>query len=565
MTYMSLHDTIKKWMKETLNVEVDFALEYPSDMNHGDFASNIAMIMAKKEGKNPRGLALKYAEILRNDRLPEVFDIEVAGPGFINIRISPKVFASAIEKINAVDKSFGENNNFNGKKYIIEYTQPNPFKEFHIGHMMNNIIGESVSKIIEEQGNEIVRVTYHGDVGLHVAKAIWGIKNLGVGTNINIKILGEAYALGSKLYESDEEVKKEITEINKKVYDKSDVEINNLYNKGKEVSFEDFETIYERLGSKFDHHLFESESAEIGKELVLEFEKKGVFEKSQNAIIFKGENFGLHTRVYINSEGIPTYEAKEIGLMKIKMDRFSPFDMSITVTANEQDSFFQVVEKSLEQVFPELNGRVHHLSHGMLKLPSGKMSSRTGDVMTAGYLIDIMKEVSREKIKEGFLTELEKDNISEMVALGALKFTILRQAIGGDIIFDINKALSLEGDSGPYLQYATVRAKSILKKVESEKLKVESKIPKEWKTTNLERLIERFPAISARSASVFAPHHLVTYLTTLAGEFNSFYATHKIIDENDETSPYKLAITQSFVNVMTSGLHLLGIKVPEQM
>ncbi len=565
MTYMSLHDTIKKWMKETLNVEVDFALEYPSNMNHGDFASNIAMIMAKKEGKNPRGLALKYAEILRNDRLPEVFDIEVAGPGFINIRISPKVFASAIEKINAVDKSFGENNNFNGKKYIIEYTQPNPFKEFHIGHMMNNIIGESVSKIIEEQGNEIVRVTYHGDVGLHVAKAIWGIKNLGVGTNINIKILGEAYALGSKLYESDEEVKKEITEINKKVYDKSDVEINNLYNKGKEVSFEDFETIYERLGSKFDHHLFESESAEIGKELVLEFEKKGVFEKSQNAIIFKGENFGLHTRVYINSEGIPTYEAKEIGLMKIKMDRFSPFDMSITVTANEQDSFFQVVEKSLEQVFPELNGRVHHLSHGMLKLPSGKMSSRTGDVMTAGYLIDIMKEVSREKIKEGFLTELEKDNISEMVALGALKFTILRQAIGGDIIFDINKALSLEGDSGPYLQYATVRAKSILKKVESEKLKVESKIPKEWKTTNLERLIERFPAISARSASVFAPHHLVTYLTTLAGEFNSFYATHKIIDENDETSPYKLAITQSFVNVMTSGLHLLGIKVPEQM
>ncbi|MFA7216600.1 MAG: arginine--tRNA ligase [Candidatus Paceibacterota bacterium] len=584
---MTIHHKIKKWIEETLKVDKDFVLEYPADPSHGDFATNVAMVEYRKiskildsnvpEGKhkedglrwvgeanNPRELAEKYKQILEENKIDEVSGVFVAGPGFINITIDPKLFALAIEKIDKVGETFGENKHYAGSRFLIEYAQPNPFKEFHIGHMMNNVIGESVAKLIESQGNEVVRFSYHGDVGLHVAKTIWGVINLGVGTNLNIKTLGQAYALGAKFYEDDDVVKKEIIEINKKIYDKSDQEINILYDKGRQISLDDFEKIYERLGSHFDHHFYESESAPVGKKLVEEFLEKGVFEKSEGAIIFKGEKVGLHTRVFLNSDGLPTYEAKEIGLMYIKKEKYSPFDISITVTANEQDAFFKVVEKALEEVFPELNGKLLHLSHGLIKLPSGKMSSRTGDVLTAEWIIDTLKEGSINKIREPLISPEEKEIIAEMVALGALKFSILRQAIGGDIVFDINKALSLDGDSGPYLQYSVVRAEALLRKSRGQ-IEISGKQPEGWKVTLLERLLERFPSILERSTNEYAPHHLVTYLTALSSEFNSFYSVEKIIDNENVNSSYKLAIVKAFIYVMTSGLNILGIKIPERM
>ena len=168
-------------------------------------------------------------------------------------------------------------------------------------------------------------------------------------------------------------------------------------------------------------------------------------------------------------------------------------------------------------------------------------------------------------MKDREISDDKKKEISEIIAIGALKYSILKQTTGKDIIFDFDKSLSFEGDSGPYLQYATVRANSILKKVENIKLKVESEIPENWTTTNLERLLERFPSVVERAGTEYAPSHVATYLIELAGEFNSFYASHKIIDETDPTSPYRLALTQAFVHVMTSGLNLLGIKVPSQM
>jgi arginyl-tRNA synthetase len=374
-----------------------------------------------------------------------------------------------------------------------------------------------------------------------------------------------AYAEGHKAYEDSEESKKEILEINKKIYDESDPEISKIYEDGRQKSLESFEALYKRLDSNFDFHFFESESGEIGGELVRENIGK-VFETGEGgAVIFKGENFEpkTHTRVFLNSEGLPTYEAKELGLAQIKKDWFD-YDKSITVTANEQDSFFKVVEVAIGEVFPELKGKLKHLSHGMLKLPSGKMSSRTGTIISAEDLISQVKQKVEDKIKDRELNHTEIEEIGEMVAIGAIKYSILRQAIGGDIVFDFDKSISFEGDSGPYLQYATVRANSILKKAEG-LVAVSKNVPENWQTQNIERTLERFSSIVEKSGFEYAPHYLVTYLTELAGEFNSFYAGHKIIDETDPTSPYRLYITKAFVQVMTTGLNLLGIKVPEKM
>jgi arginyl-tRNA synthetase len=362
---MTLQLTIKKWIADTLSIVDDVVLEYPGDVSHGDFATNIALVYAKQYGKNPRELAGEFVEKLNAEKLPEIALIEVAGPGFINFKLTPEVFGNVVEKIIAVGKTFGNHTRLSGQRVVIDYTQPNPFKEFHIGHLMNNIIGESVSRLFEAHGTEVVRATYHGDVGLHVAMAIWGLQSMEVGTEMTAHTLGKAYATGARLFKESEEVKKEIIALNKVIYDRTDPDVNVLYDTGREVSLNYFESLYERLGSHFDFHFYESETAPIGKALVEEYLKTDVFEKSEGAVIYRGEKHGLHTRVFLTSEGIPVYEAKELGLTLLKKEKIGNFDLSVTVTANEQNAFFTVVEKAAEEVFPELSARLLHLSPEM--------------------------------------------------------------------------------------------------------------------------------------------------------------------------------------------------------
>ena len=202
----------------------------------------------------------------------------------------------------------------------------------------------------------------------------------------------------------------------------------------------------------------------------------------------------------------------------------------------------------------------------MLKLPTGKMSSRTGDIITAESLIDQVKEKVFEKVKDRKFSRVEEDEVAEIIAIGAIKYSILKQAIGGDIIFDFDKSISFEGNSGPYLQYSYTRAKSVLRKaLVSESMNMSLTLPKNWETTELEKYLYRFPEIVERAGKEYAPHYIVTYLTELASIFNSFYAKEKIIDENDPSSPYKISLTQAVADILKSGLYLLGIKVPERM
>ncbi|MBA3733454.1 arginine--tRNA ligase [Patescibacteria group bacterium] len=538
---------IKSFLEEKGVKDPKVNLEYPTHIELGDYTTNVAMAYAKELGKKP----LELAEEIKNNINVEGVTTNVVVPGFINFFFNEHYFNKQVQE--SLKNTHGV---FSGKKFFIEHTQPNPFKLFHIGHLMNNAIGESVARIIKANGAEVQTATYHGDVGLHVAKAVWALKK-GVEEN-------DAYSEGHKAYEDDVVTKEEIISINKKIYDESDPEIVEIYENGRKVSLEHFENLYKRLGSHFDFHFYESESGEVGKELVVD-NIGSIFEESEGAVIFRGENFEpkTHTRVFLNKEKLPTYEAKELGLAEIKKDFFS-YDTSITITANEQDSFFKVVEVAIGEVFPDLKGKLMHLSHGLIKLPTGKMSSRTGSVISAEDMIDQVKEKVLEKIADREFTEEEKKGVTEIVSIGAIKYSILRQAIGGDIIFDFDKSISFEGDSGPYLQYATVRANSLLKKAEGV-VELSNELPVDWKTTNLERLLERFPNVLSRAGKEYAPHHIVTYLIDLAGEFNSFYANHKIIDKEDSTSSYRLALTKAFTQVMESGLNLLGIKVPEKM
>ncbi len=534
-------------------------LVHPEDMNHGDFSCNVAMVYAKTLKVNPKALAEKIVELCKERDLKNIKAIEVAGPGFINFKIKDSYFTNEILKISKDIENFGKIDLDKGKEIMVEYTDPNPFKVFHIGHLMANTIGESISRIVEASGAKVIRACYQGDVGLHVAKTIWAIVKDGKYKD-DITYLGEMYVLGSSKYDEDEKAKVEIVEINKKIFEKSDPEINKIYEAGRKLSLEYFDGVYEKLGTKFNNFFFESEVADDGIRIVKEFLKKGIFEESEGAIVFPGEKYGEHTRVFINSQGLPTYEAKELGLNKKKFEIYPKLNESIIVTANEQDAYFRVVLQALKQIDKNIGEKTKHMSHGLLRPASGKMSSRKGNVVPAEVLIKDFEVLVEDKTKDRDFTSKEKGEINNQIAIAGLKYIILRQSIGGDIIYDPNKALSFEGDSGPYLQYATVRAQAVVNKASDKEVNTLPDV-----VSAFEKTLIRFPEIIERARLEYAPHYIVTYLTELSSAFNAYYANNQILDEKDALSPYRVLITKVFVQTMKNGLWILGIKVPERM
>ena len=527
-------------------------LEHPAELTNGDYAIGVALKYAKEAKMKPREFAEKIVMAL--GEVEGVAKVEVAGAGFINFYLTPSELARGVEE--ARKKEWGKSKLYAGKRVMAEYTDPNPFKEFHIGHLMSNAIGEAIARLLEFSGAKVLRANYQGDVGPHVAKAIWGIRKLGVDPNDSAE-LGKAYTAGSEAYENNEAARSEIDTINAKVYDKSDTEVNDIYEKGRKASLAHFENLYTVLGTKFDHYFFESETAPRGVALVKAHPE--VFEQSEGATVFKAEEYGLHTRVFLTKRGLPTYEAKELGLAELKAER-ATFDLSLTVTAQEQSEYFKVVKKAIELIMPELGAKIEHRSHGMMRMALGKMSSRKGNVVTGESLLDDLSEVALLRAKESRASDAEI--LAKQIAVAAVKYQILKQGSGRDMVFDHERALSLEGDSGPYLQYAHARAHAVVEKAKEQK--VNPKIDEKAEPMDLSRLLHRFPEAVEYAACEMEPHLLTNYLFEFASAFNHWYANEQILD-GSSGSPHKVALADAARQTLKNGLWLLGIPAPEKM
>lgn len=563
----------------------DFVVEHPADLTHGDYATNVAMVLYKKianqmklagvevstlemyyyKDGQPRTL-VEFAQLLKEKlegKIQHVASISIAGPGFINFHLDRTFFVEKVAEINANPEGWGKNDSLIGKKVIVEYTDPNPFKEFHVGHLFTNTVGESIARLFMMSGADVKRVNYQGDVGLHVAHALYGMQKLGFTDtdSFTARDLGKAYAFGATAYKESEEAQKEIREINKKVYDRSDETINTLYDAGRKISLAYFDSLYEILDTQFDAFFFESEAGPKGKELVESHPK--IFLESNGARIFEGEKYGLHTRVFQNTEGLPTYEAKELALAKMKEDRFGAYDLSVVSTSNEITEYFKVLKKAMSFIYPELEAKMEHIGHGTVRLSTGKMSSRTGDIISAIDFIDEVADMAMVKMDEGGKIAPE-DLLAQDIAIGAIKYATLRGNILQDTIFDKEQALSFEGNSGPYLQYTHARIGSVIERAEAVGLKEQSdhvpEVPYE-----LEKHIYQFPEVMLKAQMERAPHHVVVFLTELASAFNTFYAHEKIADPTDEFAPYKLALAKAVRTTLKNGLWVLGIKAPEKM
>lgn len=567
--------------------DVEPQVDYPTDPKHGDYTTNVAMIAAKKLDKNPREFASELSEKLQS--LDKFEKVEVAGPGFINFWVKDEVLIE-----NAMNEKKG-NGVLAGKKIMVEYTDPNPFKEFHIGHLYSNIVGESLCRILEANGATVQRVDYFGDVGMHVSKALFGLQsklkteNLelklleGLNLKERIKYMGEAYALGATAYEENTDAKTEMQELNRLIYiaaqrmwkkekglepqvdyqkdfqvdeDRLD-EIYKLYTTGREWSLAYFETIYQRLGTKFDGYYPESIAGERGYKLVKDNLSKGIFAESEGAIVFLEEKSGLHTRVFINKLGLPTYEAKELGLAPWKYEEF-PYDQSIIVTGNEINEYFKVLITALKQINPGLGEKAKHLSHGMVKLPEGKMSSRTGKIVTGEWLLD--------EAKSRALKLSDSEEVAEQVGIGAVKYALLKNGIGKDVEFSFDESVSFEGNSGPYLQYTYARTRSVLAKGKGQKPEGKSADytlnPEE---RELLQLLVRFGEVVEEAAVRYAPSAVATYLFELAQAFNLFYQKHQILKAEDAVKQFRLVLTATTGDVLKQGLNLLGIQAPDRM
>lgn len=539
----------------------EYDISAHDNSNFGDLSTNVALMYFKKYTTfaSSRILAEKIVENIKLDK--KYFKkIEVAGPGFINFFISHEYLFQKLTEINEKREEFGKTDK-KGIQTIVEFGDPNPFKEIHIGHLRNFCIGESFAKLLETQGHEVIRAIYQGDVGLHVAKAIWGLLkreeqflDSSLSLSEKVKLLGESYVEGAKTYEEDEAAQKEIKEINKKIYE-DDEALMALWQEGRKTSLEHFEELYARINVTFNKYYFESVTAKKGKEIVEAHIDDGVFEKDDGAVIFRGEKEGLHTRVFLTSEGYATYEAKDLALAVLKNTDVE-YDESVILTGNEQLEYFQVMLKALSKISPELSSKTKHLVYGHVRLKEGKMSSRTGDVITAAWLLD----EAVKKVQEAF-PDMDSAT-AEKVGVGAVKYSMLKFSIPSDIHFSFEESVSIEGNSGPYLQYTRVRTRSVLEKFNGALGEVQA-TDLEKEEEELLRFLVQFPYIVSLSAQEFAPNILANYLFELSQKFNLFYQKHKIIGNEKEI--FRLHLTKAVGQVLQNGLHLLGIETVEKM
>ncbi|HEX5798141.1 MAG TPA: arginine--tRNA ligase [Candidatus Saccharimonadales bacterium] len=549
-----LDQRIREICIKLFDEEIDPQITRPEEQ-FGDYSTNVALRLAGKLGKNPAWIAGEISEHLKSNQ--DLADANVAGAGFINIKLSDQALIKALEEPSSML--------FKDKTVVMEFSDPNPFKVLHAGHLYTSIIGESISRIIEASGAKVHRVNYGGDVGLHVAKTMWAILNkLGgehpdklnqIPAGERSQWLADCYVEGASKAD-DSKIATEITGLNKKIYqlhDKSDKSspFAKIYWTARDWSYDYFEDFYKQIDIKFEKYYAESQVYKLGLEKI-KGQIGSVYEESDGAVVFRGEKDGLHTRVFITREGLPTYEAKEVGLAFLKKAEYD-FDLSVIVTANEIMQYMQVVQKSISLFAPEMVENTRHINHGVVKLPGGvKMSSRKGNILKAADLIDLAKEANAQ----------QNNSKDPIVSLGAIKYAFLKNRIGGDTIYDPDQSVSLEGNSGPYIQYALTRGKSIISKADSfdSNITIKTLEPAE---RSLARKLSEYPDVYQSSLNEFAPHYICGYLFELCQVFNRFYESNRVLD--DPRSKERLKLVDIYCRILEKGLDILGVEVPEKM
>ncbi len=546
-----LEAAIQKVVSDTFGEDISIELTRP-DEQFGDFATNAALQLAGKLSKNTREVAETLVTKLRADLSSELSDISIAGPGFINLKLTDQaLFALATTPAKTTA--------YANQKVVIETNNPNPFKAMHIGHAFNAIIGDTLANLLEQGGADVHRVSYHGDVGAHVGKSMWAIlkfvdsdpqKLQTIKPEERNNFMSRMYAEGAKAYDGDEVSKTEIDHLAEESFTLADPVYKAVYETCKEWSFELIDAAIVRLGCQsVEKRYLESSADAVGVETV-RAHTGDIFKESDGALIFEGEQYGSFTNVFVSSRGRGLYGARDLGLMQLKQQDYHAAKAYI-VTAEEQKAYFKGVIKAAELCLPELNGVTVNISTGTVKLASGKMSSRDGNVLDIAWLFEQVEQAIRDRGGEP---------LPETV-VGALHYQFLKVRIGSDVVFDVNEAVALVGNSGPYLQYAHARARSILSKAGTIPEAAYSAFDSDERS--LIRKLGEYSEAIEKAVAELMPHQICSYLYELAQTFNRFYENNRVL--GDEREALRLELVSMYAETLKKGLAIIGISAPETM
>ncbi|MBP6888388.1 MAG: arginine--tRNA ligase [Candidatus Pacebacteria bacterium] len=571
---MNSFDAIKNELTNLAGEGALFTLETPADISHGDYATNITLVLSKEKGVSPKVLAEGFVSVLEGSLKEKgiVSKVEIAGPGFINFFLTD-------EKIREGNKGREIVTKFSGKNILVEHSSPNLFKPFHIGHLMNNIVGEFVTRSVQLSKANTTALCFPSDISFGVAKAIYVWKKdkaEGVALEIAaterdtlIDYFGNCYVRGVALSKEQPELEEEMRSIARNLYGRVQGEDSDLWHIARDLNTAYFRDVLVSIGSKMGEVIFESDIEDAGKKIVTENTGEGkVFTESEGAIVYipSEERKDINTSVFINSEGHPTYEAKDVGLIQKKFTGYGDIDVSYFITDAEQSHHFKVVLDAASKISDEWktwSEKSLHVPHGRMLFKGQKMSSRLGGVPIALDVIAAAEEEVREKSSDkiAHLSEEEKSKLVRDIALSALRIAVLRSKPGININFDPETSLSFEGDSGPYLMYTHARTSSLL-----DKSGVENPEFGDSQVTSLEREMLHYEEVLKDVIETLSPQKLVSYLFAIAQSFNSYYASTQVLVEGDIAgNSHRLAVVKRVKHILKDGLYVLGCNAPERM
>jgi len=582
---------IKKIIKKALKnlkvgEEIDIELSTPPKPEMGDFAFG-CFPLAKVLGKSPVEIAEELAETIKNtDENGLIEDVQTAGP-YVNFKIDKQYLFGEVYKQTVVNKTgLGglRISTESGKRVMIEYLSPNTNKPLHLGHLRNGALGMAVSNILEVTGNKVIKANLINDRGIHICKSMLAWKLFAKGEtpeSTGIKsdhFVGKYYVKFSQEVEKNPKLDEQAQEMLQK-WEEGDKEVLELWNMMNKWVLDGFEKSFKTLGFNFDVIYKESETYKLGKDIIENGLEKGVFQTEENkSITFTlPDSFGFDEDdnnkkiTVLRADGTSVYATQDLGTSVLKAEEYN-LDQSVYVVGSEQEYYFKSLFEILNALEYSWAKNSFHLSYGMVYLPDGKMKSREGKVVDADDLVEKIKELAKNSIKErrgdNALDEQELEKRAMKISLGAIKFYLLKVNPTQIIHFDLEESLSFEGFTGPYCQYAYARASKLLRDAE---IKKDEKIEADFSVLGsveelqlIHKVLESREKITS-AAEKFNPSSVAVHIFELAKSFNQFYHSETILKAEQKTKLAKLALIQIFLQTIQAELNLLGIETLDEM
>ncbi|MCU4175162.1 arginine--tRNA ligase [Carboxylicivirga sp. N1Y90] len=591
-----LKTSVVKAVKELYGAEIaleSIQLQVTRKDMKGDYTI-VVFPLLKVSKKNPVETGNELGAFIKND-CQNVSEFDVI-KGFLNIQLSHAYWIDFLNKIGN-DDSYGiKKVTDESSQVMIEYSSPNTNKPLHLGHIRNNLLGYSLSRIVEANGNKVVKTNIVNDRGIHICKSMLAWKKWGEGQTPESTGKKGDHLVGDYYVRFDQELKKEqaaliadgaskeeaeassplMKEAREMLlkWEANDPEVYALWEQLNKWVYSGFATTYETMGVDFDKIYYESDTYKTGRDMVLGGVEKGVFEKREdNSVWADLEKDGLDEKLLLRADGTSVYMTQDIGTAKLRFDDYK-IDEMVYVVGNEQNYHFKVLAILLDRLGFDWGKDLVHFSYGMVELPEGKMKSREGTVVDADDLmaamIDTARDMSKELGKLEGYSEEEAEKVYKTIALGALKYFILKVDPRKNMTFDPKESIDFNGNTGPFIQYTYARIQSIGRKAADKGFSIPDCIDSTTilsdKEVQLMSMLANFPSVVKEAGKVYSPAVIANYIYDMAKEFNQFYHDSPIaVEENEAIRSMRLFLCKSVGQAIKNGMWMLGIDVPERM